>query len=126
MLLSINERDSRPLYVQIIWQIKEQLARGDLRSGDELPSVRELADSLDINMHTVRRAYLELRDQGIINLRLGRRARILRRPPPEPAVESVTRTRLEEAVAEAVFMGFSSQSIHKIVDEQLVQLKKDR
>lgn len=123
MLLSINEKDGRPLYAQIVWQIKQQLARGDIRSGDELPSVRELADSLDINMHTVRRAYLELRDQGILSLRLGRRARILRRPPPEPAGESDIQTRLEETVTEAVIMGFSPQKIMKIVDEQLEQLK---
>jgi GntR family transcriptional regulator len=125
MLISINEKDSRPLYAQIVWQIKQQLARGELRSGDELPSVRELADSLDINMHTVRRAYLELRDQGIISLRLGRRARILRRPPLEPAGESAVRTRLEEAVAEAVLMGFTPQNIRKIVDEQLEKLNND-
>ena len=52
MLLSINEKDSRPIYLQIIGQIKEQVSNGTLKSGDELPSVRELANSLGINMHT--------------------------------------------------------------------------
>lgn len=80
MLLSINEKDSRPIYLQIIGQVKEQVSSGSLHPGDELPSVRELADSLGINMHTVRNAYLKLRDQGIINLRLGRKARIACRP----------------------------------------------
>ncbi len=63
MWLSINERDSKPIYLQIINQVKEQVSSGALKTGDELPSVRELADSLSINMHTVRAAYLKLRDQ---------------------------------------------------------------
>ena len=46
MLLSVNEQDPRPVYVQIINQVKEQIQRGNLKSGDELPSVRELAASL--------------------------------------------------------------------------------
>ncbi len=74
MFISINENDNRPIYVQIINQIKEQVRSGSLQPGDELPSVREAADSLRINMHTVRSAYLKLRDQGIIKLHLGRRA----------------------------------------------------
>ncbi len=76
MLLSINENDNRPIYLQIIGKIKEQRDNGTLQPGEELPSVREVADSLSINMYTVRSAYLKLRDQGIINLYLGRRARI--------------------------------------------------
>ncbi len=56
MLLSINEQDPRPVYVQIVSQIKDQIQRGSLKPGDELPSVRELSASLGINMHTVRRA----------------------------------------------------------------------
>ena len=61
MWLSINEDDARPLYLQIVEQIRGQVAGGGLKEGDELPSVRELADSLGINMHTVRSAYLKLR-----------------------------------------------------------------
>jgi len=124
MLISINEKDSRPLYAQIVYQIKQQLASGDLQSGDELPSVRELADSLDINMHTVRRAYLELRHQGIISLRLGRRARIIHRQTPEPGAESDIQNRIKEVIAEAFLAGLPPQDIRKIFEEQLDLLKK--
>ncbi len=66
MLLTIDENDNRPIYLQIMAQIREQVGNGTLKAGDELPSVREVADSLNINMHTVRSAYLKLRDQGVI------------------------------------------------------------
>jgi len=65
MFLSINQHDNRPLYLQIIIQIKEQVGNGTLKPGDELPSVREVADSLGINLHTVRSAYLKLRDRAL-------------------------------------------------------------
>ena len=56
MLIYIDEDDSRPIYLQIMFQIKEQIRDGELKPGDELPSVRELADSLGINLHTVHHA----------------------------------------------------------------------
>jgi len=76
MLLSINDQDPRPVYVQIVNQIKEQIQRGILKPGDELPSVRELSESLGINLHTVRRAYVVLRDQKLLVFRLGQQAKV--------------------------------------------------
>jgi GntR family transcriptional regulator len=107
MLISIDEKDSRPLYLQITGQIKEQVRKGILRPGDELPSVRELAESLEINMHTVRNAYLKLRDQGIIVMRLGRKARIARLEQPVNTVdlENDIRVRLNELITDALVMG---------------------
>ncbi|OGN99596.1 MAG: hypothetical protein A2Y58_01695 [Chloroflexi bacterium RBG_13_51_52] len=125
MWLSIDERDTRPLYLQIINQIKEQMRKGVLKPGDELPSVRELADSLGINMHTVRSAYLKLRDQEIINLRLGRRATIarLQQPRNTPGVQADIAARFEELITDALLMGLSPEEIKKIVNLQMEHLK---
>jgi GntR family transcriptional regulator len=126
MWISIDEQDSRPLYLQIILQIKEQLRQGTLKSGDELPSVRELADSLGINMHTVRSAYLKLQEQGIITLRLGRRATIARRKPPaDPTrTEAELQAGIEEAVTDALLAGLSTERIRTMVQQQLDRLQK--
>lgn len=59
-------RDSRPLYEQIISQIRQQINSGILQEGDRLPSVRELASSLSINPNTIQRAYRELEASGWI------------------------------------------------------------
>ncbi len=127
MLLSIDDKDNRPIYIQIIGQIKEQIGDGTLKPGDELPSVRELADSLGINMHTVRSAYLKLRDQGIINLRLGRRARIARIRTPEPDAELMAdiAARFKELITDALLMGMSADNLQKLVEQQLANLKED-
>ena len=127
MLLSINENGDRPIYLQIITQIKEQVGSGTLQPGEELPSVREVADSLGINMHTVRNAYLKLRDQDIIQLRLGRRARITWQRPPAHTVDSevALKVRLNELTTDALLMGFSVDDFRNLINQQLDQLKDD-
>ena len=122
MLVSIDERDSRPIYAQLVAQIKEQIRSGDLRPGDELPSVRELGDSLGVNLHTVHRAYQKLRDQRIIYLRLGQRARVARlreTPASRDELESVLVPRLNELVTEAFHLGVSQADFRKLIDELL-------
>ena len=94
MLISVSENDPRPLYTQITGEIKGQIRQGLLRPGDELPSVRELADSLGINLHTVHKAYQILRDQGVIHLRLGQRAKVA-----ELRDEPASRDEVESALA---------------------------
>jgi GntR family transcriptional regulator len=127
MLLTINEKDYRPIYLQLIGQIKEQVSNGSLRPGDELPSVRELADSLGINMHTVRNAYLKLRDQGIINLRWGRKARIAYLP--QLSASMITSTdiseRLKEIIIDALLAGLSPADFLKLVNRQLEEINKE-
>ena len=120
MWLSINEKDNRPIYLQIINQVKEQVSSGALKPGDELPSVRELADSLGINLHTVRSAYLKLRDQGIITLRLGRRATIARTPFPtkNKDTEAHLRQEIKELITDASLMGLSPGELHDLIDKQ--------
>jgi len=127
MLLSINEKDSRPIYLQIIGQVKEQVSSGALKPGDELPSVRELAESLGINMHTVRSAYLRLRDQGIINLRLGRKARIAHRQKTAniTIIRDSISERLKELIIDALLSGMSPDNFRELVNQQLKQVNKE-
>ena len=65
-MVTLNYRDSRPIYSQIIDSYREQILSGVLREGDRLPSVRELAMELTINPNTIQRAYRELETEGWI------------------------------------------------------------
>jgi GntR family transcriptional regulator len=126
MLISIDKNDARPIYLQIVIQIKEQIRQGTLKQGDELPSVRELAVSLGINMHTVRSAYIKLKEQGIINLALGRRATIAKMKQPENkrATEAEITARLEEITTDALLMGLKKDEVKKILNQQTERLAK--
>ena len=122
MLITISETDPRPIYAQIVAEIKAQIRTGALQPGDELPSVRELAVSLAINLHTVHRAYQQLRDQGIIVLRLGQRARVaaLRHvPAAHEVIETRVVNRLHELITEAFHLGLSDEDFRALVEELL-------
>ena len=65
-MVQLDYRDARPIYAQIIDCFKEQITAGILRTGEKLPSVRELAMELAINPNTIQRAYRELETEGWI------------------------------------------------------------
>ena len=74
MLIRIDPSSGVPLFDQLAGSIRASAIAGTLALGERLPSARELAASLDINVHTVLRAYQLLRDEGLIKLRPGRGA----------------------------------------------------
>ena len=71
MQIQINNASARPVFQQIIDQVKLDIALGRLTSGDRLPTVRELAATLAINPNTIAKAYSQLQHEGIITTRAG-------------------------------------------------------
>ena len=70
--LTISHADRRPMYLQIIEQIRHRVAIGDWKPGHELPSIRALAVETRVSVITVKRAYLELERDGVIVTRQGK------------------------------------------------------
>jgi len=71
LLVNLDPRDARPLYLQIMDEVRRALVVGTLRAEDPVPSVRELASQLVINPRTVSQAYQELEREGILYVRRG-------------------------------------------------------
>jgi GntR family transcriptional regulator len=127
MLISIDQNDPRPIYQQIAVAVKQQLCSGQLKPGDELPSVRELADALGVNLHTVRHAYRVLGQQGVLRLGLARRARVLpppTSPPNHQQLEETLLPRLRELVADAMQIGVGEDDLRELVDHAIRTSKK--
>ena len=74
MLITVDPSSARPLADQVAASVRAALARGTAVPGDRLPSARDVAAALGINLHTVLRGYQQLRDEGLVELRRGRAA----------------------------------------------------
>jgi len=62
----ISQSDGRPMYLQIMEQIRQRVAAGEWKPGEQIPSIRALAITLQVSVITVKRAYLELEREGVI------------------------------------------------------------
>jgi len=120
--IQLDFRSSAPIYTQIVEQVKQQVVGGELKPGDQLPTVRALALELRVNFNTVARAYRLLDEAGIISTQQGRGTYILDVPPPErtdklrqQALTALTRDYLNEAQR----LGCTPDEIHRALKEQL-------
>ena len=72
MRFQLNFKSGKPVYLQLVDQVRTAAASGALQPGDALPSIRPLAEELRVNRNTVAKAYAELEGQGIIDTQAGR------------------------------------------------------
>src|ERR1044072_6973811 len=70
--INISQTDARPMYLQIMEQIRARIAARDWAPGKELPSIRALAAALNVSVITIKRAYLDLENEGVIVTRHGK------------------------------------------------------
>jgi GntR family transcriptional regulator len=129
MNLEIDFRSGIPIYLQVVERIKERLAAGQLRPGDQLPTVRSLAMELRVNFNTIARAYRIMDDSGIISTQQGRGTFILELPSPEVS-ESIRQKALEELtrryLADAERLGVSPEELEGVLNKQVRQWKENR
>lgn len=122
LMLHIDFRSGLPIYTQIVNQVQAQVVSGILKHGDQLPTVRALAEELRVNFNTVARAYRILDEARIISTQQGRGTYITEIPPPNVS-EKLRRETLEALtqryISEAMRLEFPKSEIRQSVSEQL-------
>jgi GntR family transcriptional regulator len=108
----ISQSDKRPIYLQIMEQIKQRIAVGDWAEGQTIPSIRQLAVDLQVSVITVKRAYLELEREGVIVTQQGKGSHVASSPGLGIRLQEQELERhLEQAVRLADLMGIQPQDL---------------
>lgn len=116
MFIEIDFNSSEALYIQLRNQIIMGIATSTIREGDTLPSVRQLAENIGINMHTVNKAYSVLKQEGFLQLDRRKGAVIAIDVNKLQAVEEM-REQLRVLLAKASCQNISREEVHQLVDQ---------
>ena len=116
MLIEIDFSSDEAIYQQLCNQIILGIATSQYTEGQVLPSVRQLAEEIGINMHTVNKAYTVLKQEGFVKVDRRRGAIIAVDSDKARAMQTV-RSKLQEATAEALCRGLSRSEMHELVDQ---------
>ncbi len=120
--IQIDLRSGVPIYSQLVEQIRAMVARNELKPGDQLPTVRQLATELRVNFNTVARAYRILDESGLISTQQGRGTYIWE-PPGEEVQQQLRENFLDsltqQFVQEAVRQGFTAGEIYAALQQHL-------
>lgn len=116
MVIEIDFNSDEAIYVQLMNQIILGIATSRLQEGDPLPSVRQLADTIGINMHTVNKAYSLLRQEGFVTIDRRRGAIIAVDENKIKAMEEM-KENLIVALAKGCCRNVSIEEVHRLIDE---------
>ena len=125
MLLEVDFNSDQAIYIQLRNQIIVGIACSDIQDGESLPSVRQLAQILGVNMHTVNKAYAILREEGYLKLDR-RKGAVVSVDANEKAkqLEELEES-LQLLVAQAICKGVSREELYQLIDHVYGQLDRN-
>ena len=116
MIIDIDFNSDEAIYIQLCNQIIMGIATSVIHEGDSLPSVRRLADTIGVNMHTVNKAYSVLKREGYISLDK-RRGAVISLDIDKLEELQVMKRQLQIVLARGCCKNISRQEVHELVDE---------
>jgi GntR family transcriptional regulator len=121
MLIQLNFKSGKPVYLQVVDQVKAAAASGALRPGDLLPSIRPLAEQLRVNRNTIAKAYAELETQGVIESAPGKGCFVSENNSPYKKVvrQKLLADEIDAAIVQAHHLQFSDVEFLQLVEQRL-------
>ncbi len=125
MIFHLNQSSGMPIYLQLMEQVKHGVEIGALRPGDQLPTIRKIAEDLVMNPNTVARAYRELEHEGIIELKHGSGAFIRGSVTRDEKVTRKAQAVVQSMVERLAGAGFNGDEIRRLVENELALLRDE-
>ena len=125
MYITIDETDRRPIYQQVVDEIKAIIAAGELPEGSSLPPVRQVAADLGVNLNTIAFAYRRLQKEGLIKLKHGSGAVVISRAVPKRDEERL-QSKLMPVLTDMMLQGLSRNEVIALVNNALNQLSSPK
>ena len=121
MRFQLNFKSGKPVYLQVVDQVKSAAASGAVRAGEPLPSIRPLAEELRVNRNTIAKAYAELESQGVIETIPGKGCFLKENSSPftKPVRQKLLLKEVDEAVVTAHHLQVDRESFLALVKERL-------
>ena len=123
MIFRANPASGIPLYVQLMEQVKHGIETGALRGGDQLPTIRAMAEDLVVNPNTVARAYRELQHQGVIELKHGSGAFVSDSMPSRTRVTRKAQGLVQSALERLAALGLTDEEVRRLFENELADLR---
>lgn len=118
MILNLDFNSDVPIYTQIREEIIKAIANGELKLNESLPSVRNMAQEIGVNLHTVNKSYNLLKDEGYINIDRRKGAIVNKLPlPNNEATDAKIKSMLDILVAQTYLTGMSREDFLKYSNE---------
>lgn len=126
MQLRLNFNSGVPIYVQLMEQIKHAVETGAVRTGEQLPTIRKVAEDLAMNPNTVARAYRELEREGVIEVRHGSGAFVAEvKAGPKAAAIAKASKGLRCAIEAGATLGLSEPEMRRVFEQELSRVTGD-
>jgi len=121
MNLRINFSSGVPIYLQLMEQIKHAVDTGAIREGEQLPTIRKIAEELSMNPNTVARAYRELEREGVIEVRHGSGAYVAEPRTSSKKAAGIRRTGevLRLALEKGIALGLAEPELRRVFEDEL-------
>jgi GntR family transcriptional regulator len=111
MIIKVSQSDDRPIYVQIMDEIRRAIVLGTLRADEPLPSVRQLSGDLRVNPNTVQQAYRELEREGVVYVLRGQGTYVAEALSSQPDRDKLAASVAERALREAYRAGLTMSEL---------------
>jgi len=123
MNLRIDFSSGVPIYLQLMEQVKHAVETGAVRAGEQLPTIRKVAEELAMNPNTVARAYRELEHEGVVEVRHGSGAYVAE-PKATPKMEAIRQTGevLRGAIERGLALGLAEPEIRRTFENELLRM----